>query len=120
MQEGWGGLATLGLAQQLLAHQGRTSRLAWIGSHWSLRFHREGRAALITSFCVFKFMALYSIIQYVSVILLYSVSRWTQFPFPHVHYLWVSEGPGLPLAPGLGAGTRAPSAPSCPASQFGH
>uniref|UniRef100_A0A3B5PQT5 Polyamine-transporting ATPase 13A3 n=1 Tax=Xiphophorus maculatus TaxID=8083 RepID=A0A3B5PQT5_XIPMA len=35
---------------------------------------REGRAALITSFCVFKFMALYSIIQYISVTLLYSVS----------------------------------------------
>uniref|UniRef100_A0A669D4P2 Polyamine-transporting ATPase 13A3 n=1 Tax=Oreochromis niloticus TaxID=8128 RepID=A0A669D4P2_ORENI len=34
---------------------------------------REGRAALITSFCVFKFMALYSIIQFISVILLYSV-----------------------------------------------
>ncbi|XP_041848724.1 probable cation-transporting ATPase 13A3 isoform X2 [Melanotaenia boesemani] len=32
---------------------------------------REGRAALITSFCVFKFMALYSIIQYISVTLLY-------------------------------------------------
>uniref|UniRef100_A0A8C6YZT1 ATPase 13A3 n=1 Tax=Nothoprocta perdicaria TaxID=30464 RepID=A0A8C6YZT1_NOTPE len=30
---------------------------------------REGRAALITSFCVFKFMALYSIIQYISVTL---------------------------------------------------
>ncbi|XP_072722511.1 polyamine-transporting ATPase 13A3 isoform X4 [Ciconia boyciana] len=34
---------------------------------------REGRAALITSFCVFKFMALYSIIQYISVALLYSI-----------------------------------------------
>uniref|UniRef100_A0A4W6DTC7 ATPase 13A3 n=1 Tax=Lates calcarifer TaxID=8187 RepID=A0A4W6DTC7_LATCA len=34
---------------------------------------REGRAALITSFCVFKFMALYSIIQYISVTLLYSI-----------------------------------------------
>uniref|UniRef100_G3VHN6 Polyamine-transporting ATPase 13A3 n=1 Tax=Sarcophilus harrisii TaxID=9305 RepID=G3VHN6_SARHA len=34
---------------------------------------REGRAALITSFCVFKFMALYSIIQYCSVTLLYSI-----------------------------------------------
>uniref|UniRef100_A0A7N8Y9K0 Polyamine-transporting ATPase 13A3 n=1 Tax=Mastacembelus armatus TaxID=205130 RepID=A0A7N8Y9K0_9TELE len=34
---------------------------------------REGRAALVTSFCVFKFMALYSIIQYLSVILLYSI-----------------------------------------------
>ncbi|XP_030042788.1 probable cation-transporting ATPase 13A3 [Microcaecilia unicolor] len=36
---------------------------------------REGRAALITSFCVFKFMALYSIIQYLSVLLLYSVMK---------------------------------------------
>ncbi|TNN69870.1 putative cation-transporting ATPase 13A3 [Liparis tanakae] len=34
---------------------------------------REGRAALITSFCVFKFMALYSVIQYLSVTLLYSI-----------------------------------------------
>uniref|UniRef100_UPI00398F3317 polyamine-transporting ATPase 13A3 n=1 Tax=Pristiophorus japonicus TaxID=55135 RepID=UPI00398F3317 len=34
---------------------------------------REGRAALMTSFCVFKFMALYSIIQYLSVTLLYSI-----------------------------------------------
>ncbi|XP_010622365.1 probable cation-transporting ATPase 13A3 isoform X1 [Fukomys damarensis] len=34
---------------------------------------REGRAALMTSFCVFKFMALYSIIQYASVTLLYSI-----------------------------------------------
>ncbi|XP_061097900.1 polyamine-transporting ATPase 13A3-like isoform X1 [Conger conger] len=33
---------------------------------------REGRAALVTSFCVFKFMALYSIIQYISIVLLYS------------------------------------------------
>ncbi|XP_029971681.1 probable cation-transporting ATPase 13A3 isoform X2 [Salarias fasciatus] len=34
---------------------------------------REGRAALITSFCVFKFMALASIIQYMSVLFLYSI-----------------------------------------------
>ncbi|XP_076880258.1 polyamine-transporting ATPase 13A3 [Brachyhypopomus gauderio] len=34
---------------------------------------REGRAALITSFCVFKFMALYSIIQYITVTLLYYI-----------------------------------------------
>ncbi|XP_078420012.1 polyamine-transporting ATPase 13A3-like isoform X1 [Cetorhinus maximus] len=34
---------------------------------------REGRAALMTTFCVFKFMALYSIIQYLSVTLLYSM-----------------------------------------------
>ncbi|XP_069753130.1 polyamine-transporting ATPase 13A3 isoform X2 [Narcine bancroftii] len=33
---------------------------------------REGRAALMTSFCVFKFMVLYSIIQYLSVTTLFS------------------------------------------------
>lgn len=43
--------------------------------HSLLCFCREGRAALITSFCVFKFMALYSIIQYISVTLLYSVRK---------------------------------------------
>ncbi|KAG9493960.1 hypothetical protein GDO78_001695 [Eleutherodactylus coqui] len=32
---------------------------------------KEGRAALITSFCVFKYMALYSMIQYTGVLLLY-------------------------------------------------
>ncbi|XP_063298843.1 probable cation-transporting ATPase 13A4 isoform X1 [Pelobates fuscus] len=32
---------------------------------------KEGRAALVTSFCVFKYMALYSMIQYVGVLLLY-------------------------------------------------
>ncbi|MGH0149125.1 UNVERIFIED_CONTAM: hypothetical protein FKN15_015063 [Acipenser sinensis] len=37
----------------------------------ALQSVEEGRAALITSFCVFKFMALYSIIQYLSVTLLY-------------------------------------------------
>nr|XP_035130733.1 probable cation-transporting ATPase 13A4 isoform X2 [Callithrix jacchus] len=31
----------------------------------------EGRAALVTSFCMFKYMALYSMIQYVGVLLLY-------------------------------------------------
>lgn len=35
--------------------------------------HREGRAALVTSFCMFKYMALYSMIQYVGVLLLYWV-----------------------------------------------
>ena len=33
----------------------------------------------MTSFCVFKFMALYSIIQYFSVTLLYSVSTDSAF-----------------------------------------
>ncbi|KAM7445100.1 hypothetical protein ABFA07_006360 [Porites harrisoni] len=35
---------------------------------------REGRAALVTSFGTFKYMALYSIVQFVSVLLLYSIS----------------------------------------------
>lgn len=35
---------------------------------------KEGRAALVTSFGTFKYMALYSIVQFVSVILLYSIS----------------------------------------------
>lgn len=34
----------------------------------------EGRTALVTSFGVFKFMALYSIVQFISVTILYSVS----------------------------------------------
>eukprot|EP00062_Callorhinchus_milii_P016851 gi/632968599/ref/XP_007900615.1/ PREDICTED: probable cation-transporting ATPase 13A4 [Callorhinchus milii] len=32
---------------------------------------KEGRAALVTSFCMFKFMAIYSMIQYLAVLLLY-------------------------------------------------
>uniref|UniRef100_UPI00398F5F82 polyamine-transporting ATPase 13A3-like isoform X5 n=1 Tax=Pristiophorus japonicus TaxID=55135 RepID=UPI00398F5F82 len=35
---------------------------------------KEGRAALVTSFCAFKYMALYSMIQYVSVLILYYIS----------------------------------------------
>ena len=35
---------------------------------------REGRAALVTSFGVFKYMALYSMIQFVSMLILYTVS----------------------------------------------
>ena len=37
-------------------------------------FFREGRAALVTSFGCFKYMALYSFIQFISVIILYTVS----------------------------------------------
>jgi len=37
-----------------------------------LTFIREGRAALVTSFSCFKYMALYSIIQFTTVSLLYS------------------------------------------------
>ncbi|XP_028609605.1 probable cation-transporting ATPase 13A4 isoform X2 [Grammomys surdaster] len=36
-----------------------------------LHLIKEGRAALVTSFCMFKYMALYSMIQYVGVLLLY-------------------------------------------------
>ena len=35
-------------------------------------FIREGRAALVTSFCCFKYMSLYSAIQFTSVSLLYT------------------------------------------------
>ena len=40
---------------------------------------REGRAALVTSFGVFKYMALYSLIQFTSVLILYSVSFYLAF-----------------------------------------
>lgn len=33
---------------------------------------REGRAALVTSFGMFKFMALYSLIQFITITVLYS------------------------------------------------
>lgn len=32
---------------------------------------REGRAALVTSFCLFKYLAAYSLIQFISVLILY-------------------------------------------------
>ena len=37
-------------------------------------FNREGRAALVTAFSVFKFMALYSLTEFITVAILYSVS----------------------------------------------
>lgn len=40
-----------------------------------LRLIREGRAALVTSFCCFKYMALYSLIQFSSVSILYSLGQ---------------------------------------------
>lgn len=57
----------------ILYHQRGHSYSCITGIEKFVLFDREGRAALITSFCVFKFMALYSIIQYISVTLLYSV-----------------------------------------------
>ncbi|XP_074074397.1 polyamine-transporting ATPase 13A2 [Macrotis lagotis] len=35
---------------------------------------REGRCSLVTSFCIFQYMALYSFIQFISVLLLYTIS----------------------------------------------
>ena len=40
-----------------------------------LRAIREGRAALVTSFCCFKYMALYSLIQFTSVSLMYLLAQ---------------------------------------------
>ncbi|KAJ6655499.1 hypothetical protein lerEdw1_005077 [Lerista edwardsae] len=37
---------------------------------------RQGRAALTTSFCMFKYMAVYSVLQYIGVLLLYWVLPW--------------------------------------------
>ena len=37
-------------------------------------FNREGRASLVTAFSVFKFMALYSLTEFITVAILYSVS----------------------------------------------
>ncbi|XP_063772481.1 probable cation-transporting ATPase 13A4 [Pseudophryne corroboree] len=45
---------------------------------------KEGRAALITSFCVFKYMALYSMIQYIGVLLLY----WEKNSFSNYQFLF--------------------------------
>ena len=39
-----------------------------------LEIIKEGRCALVTSFTLFKYMALYSMVQYMSVLMLYSVS----------------------------------------------
>lgn len=44
------------------------------GGSISLYHCREGRCSLVTSFGVFKYMALYSLVQFVSVLLLYTVS----------------------------------------------
>ncbi|XP_054622803.1 polyamine-transporting ATPase 13A3-like [Dunckerocampus dactyliophorus] len=52
---------------------------------------REGRAALVTSFCVFKFIALNSIIQTFSIILLYSVLS----SFGSLQFLCIDIGTGL-------------------------
>uniref|UniRef100_S4RFG5 Cation-transporting ATPase n=1 Tax=Petromyzon marinus TaxID=7757 RepID=S4RFG5_PETMA len=49
-----------------------------------LHLIKEGRAALVTSFCVFKYMALYSMIQYISVLILY----WKLAGFSNYEFLY--------------------------------
>ncbi|KAG8223414.1 hypothetical protein J437_LFUL003687 [Ladona fulva] len=51
----------------------------------------EGRAALVTSFGIFKFMAVYSLVQFSSVILLYSLeSNLTDFEFLYIDLFLVT------------------------------
>ncbi|XP_078063972.1 putative cation-transporting ATPase 13A4 [Mustelus asterias] len=45
---------------------------------------KEGRAALVSSFCIFKYMALYSLIQYVGVLCLY----WESNTFGNYQFLF--------------------------------
>jgi magnesium-transporting ATPase (P-type) len=42
-----------------------------------LKLIQEGRCALVTSFGVFKYMTLYSLIQFATVLILYRVSQLT-------------------------------------------
>lgn len=56
--------------------------------------YREGRAALVTSFSCFKYMALYSIIQFTSVTLLYAFgSNLGDFQFLYIDLFLI-----LPIA----------------------
>jgi cation-transporting ATPase 13A2 len=55
---------------------------------------REGRAALVTSVSCFKFMALYSVIQFVTVIRLYQLNA----NMSDFQYLWIDLFVILPLA----------------------
>ncbi|XP_051874583.1 probable cation-transporting ATPase 13A4 [Pristis pectinata] len=49
---------------------------------------KEGRAALVTSFCIFKYMALYSMIQYLGVLCLY----WEANTFGNYQFLFEDLG----------------------------
>jgi len=64
----------------------------------SVRCVREGRAALVTSFSCFKYMALYSIIQFTTVGLLYSfASNLGDFEFLYIDLLLI-----MPIAVFMG------------------
>lgn len=57
-------------------------------------YYREGRAALVTSFSCFKYMALYSIIQFTSITLLYAFgSNLGDFQFLYIDLFLI-----LPIA----------------------
>jgi len=73
---------------------------------------REGRAALVTSFGIFKYMAAYSLTQFISVMLLYGIeSNLTDFEFLYIDLFIISlfafffgrteayEGPLVKMAP---------------------
>lgn len=60
---------------------------------------REGRSALTTSFQIFKYMGLYAMIQFMSVVLLYQVgSNLSDFEF-----LWEDLAQAVPLCFVMGA-----------------
>eukprot|EP00771_Trimastix_marina_P002919 gnl/Trimastix_PCT/4093.p1 GENE.gnl/Trimastix_PCT/4093~~gnl/Trimastix_PCT/4093.p1 ORF type:complete len:1496 (-),score=347.32 gnl/Trimastix_PCT/4093:114-4601(-) len=63
-----------------------------------IRLIREGRCALVTSFQCFKYMALYSMIQFFSVILLYTINS----NLSDSQYLWIDLFTILPLAITMG------------------
>ncbi|XP_055531150.1 polyamine-transporting ATPase 13A3 [Wyeomyia smithii] len=52
---------------------------------------KEGRAALVTSFGIFKYMAAYSLVQFASVLILYSIdSNLTDFEFLYIDLFIIS------------------------------
>ncbi|XP_046398535.1 polyamine-transporting ATPase 13A3-like isoform X2 [Ischnura elegans] len=76
----------------------------------------EGRAALVTSFGIFKFMAVYSLTQFASVILLYSIdSNLTDFQFLYIDLILATFSASLfgltgPPSSKKSLATRPPSA----------
>ncbi|XP_032238659.2 polyamine-transporting ATPase 13A3 isoform X2 [Nematostella vectensis] len=53
---------------------------------------KEGRCALVTSFACFKYMALYSIVQFVSVLILYSIgSNLSDFQFLYIDLVIITS-----------------------------
>ena len=60
----------------------------FIGKFLADTLSREGRAALVTSFCCFKYMSTYSAIQFISVSFLYaSASNLSDFQVGMASYI---------------------------------